>query len=108
MSGDGKSLASGGFFIAVGLLYGSIAFQSLPIGEVLNMGPGFFPIVLSGLLVLFGAIIVVRSFFEAQETPFGIVPWRAILMLSLAIVIFASFIRQLGMLPGVFATAFIA
>lgn len=108
MLSNPKDGAAGLFFIAVGLLYGGMAWFALPIGSALRMGPGYFPMVLSGLLILLGGTIVVRSFVDVQEIPFGVVPWRSLALLSLATVVFATFIEDLGMIPGVFITTAIA
>lgn len=105
---NAKDLASGLFFIAVGLVYGGIALRSMKMGTAFNMGPGYFPVILSGALILLGAIIVVKGFSSTPTSPFGAVPWRAVVMLSLSTVIFAAFIKNLGILPGIFATAFVA
>ena len=105
-----KDVASGVFFIAVGVLYGGIAWHSLPMGSALEMGPGYFPIVLSGILVVLGVVIAGCALFaeKGSKTPFGLVPWRGLIMLSLATIVFAAFIEELGLLPGVFVTMFFA
>lgn len=104
-----KDFGAGSFFIFVGLLYGSIAWLGLPIGQALNMGPGYFPVALSGMLILLGLWIVGRSFVDtAGREPFGMVPWRGVVMLSLATIVFAALAEKLGLLVGVFVTSFIA
>lgn len=108
MTVNGKDIGAGVFFIAVGLLYGVITLMALPIGEAVEMGPGYFPIVLSGLLIVLGLAIAVRGFLHGGASPFGIVPWRALLMLALAIMVFATFLKQLGLFPAVFLTTAIA
>lgn len=108
MFNNTKDGASGLFFIAAGALYGGMAWFSLPIGSALRMGPGYFPIVLAALLILLGGVIVVRAFFGEAGTPFGVVPWRSLTLILLATVIFAAFIEDLGMIPGVFVTTLIA
>lgn len=104
---NNKDMASGLFFIAVGLLYGGIA-SYLPFGSALRMGPGYFPILLSSLMILFGAIIAFRALKSGPGTSFGIMPWRGLSMILLATIIFASFIDDLGMVPGLLLTTFIA
>jgi hypothetical protein len=101
-------MASGAFFAAVGLLYGSIAWQTLDVGSALEMGPGYFPIILSGLLIALGVAIAVRGLSSEQQSRFGVVPWRGVILLSLATITFAAFFDDLGMLPGVFITTFLA
>lgn len=109
MTANCKDLAAGVIFILVGVVYGSIAWFGLTIGEALNMGPGYFPIVLSGMLVALGLAIMGRSFVDTVgREPFGVVPWRGVVMLSLATILFAAFVEELGLLPGVFLTAFLA
>jgi hypothetical protein len=103
-----KDIASGAFFAIVGLAYMWMAWTGLPIGSALEMGPGYFPIVLSGLLVLFGLFIAFRGFLTSQETAFGRAPWRAVVMLSVATLVFAAFFEDLGLLPGVFVLSFLA
>jgi hypothetical protein len=104
-----NDVAAGAFFIAVGLIYGGIAWTSLPLGRALNMGPGYFPLVLSGLLAVLGAATLIRGLrIGSGDSRFGVVPWRAVGMLSLATVIFATLLPELGLFPCVFATAMTA
>lgn len=102
------SVTSGSIFIAVGGLYGVTAYTSLPMGSMVEMGPGYFPVVLSSLLVMLGAVIALRGAYEGPEVALESVPWRAMLMLSLAILAFAFFVKSLGLLPTVIVSAFLA
>lgn len=109
MSANLKDLGAGALFVFVGAVYGSIAWFGLPIGVALNMGPGYFPVVLSGILIILGLAIVRRGFIDVEgRAPFGAVPWRGVVLLSLATVLFAAFSEKLGLLPAVFLTAFIS
>lgn len=105
-----KEGAAGLFFAAVGLLYGLMAWTSLDIGTALNMGPGYFPIVLSGIIFAFGAIMVGRSFVypDEEEESIGAIPWRPLLLVMAAPVLFATVAEQIGMFPGVFVTTAVA
>jgi len=93
--------------VLIGLAYMWMAWADLPIGNTLEMGPGYFPMVLSGILVIFGVAIGVRGFVNAHGTEFGRVPWRAVVMMSLATLVFAAFFDRLGLLPGVFVLSFL-
>lgn len=108
MKVNGKDLATGLIFLALGAAYGSITLRTLPLGQALNMGPGYFPMVLCVFLVLVGGFIAVRSFAIEQGTPFGAIPWRGVILLSLSTILFATFLQQLGMLPGIFLTTLVA
>ncbi len=103
-----KDLGSGAFFIGAGAGYLIYALKTLPIGQALNMGPGYFPVILSGLLIFFGAILVIRSFVLRSSSLLGAIPWRAGVMLIVAIAFFATFLDQIGMLPAVFMTSLLA
>ena len=64
----GALLALTGVFFLVQAL-------NLEIGTAFRMGPGYFPIVLAGLLALLGVIITVQSFVSGpDETPIGRAP----------------------------------
>jgi hypothetical protein len=101
---DWESLASGGIFVAIGCIYGITAITTLPLGSAFSMGPGYFPLVLSGLLAVLGAAIMLRGLGRQAILGFGPVPWRAIVMISLAILAFAFFIRALGLFPTALVT----
>jgi len=105
---DVKDLLSGCFFCGVGIVYGGIALRDLPIGQVFNMGPGFFPLVLCGLLLAIGGVLIVRSLLSGQGSGFGPVPWRAIALISAGIAAFAVLLAPLGLLIAVFAATLIA
>jgi hypothetical protein len=108
MSANRKDIAAGGVFAAFGLVYGADALMNLPIGEALNMGPGYFPVMLSALLIVIGAVVAFNSLKTAEIAPFGSVPWRGVIMLSLSTIVFAAFLRNLGMFPAIAISSFIA
>ena len=108
MAVNRKDLATGLIFIAFALAYGYMSLNTMAVGTLTQMGPGFFPALLAGCLGLTGVGVIVRGLWLASEHPFGVVPWRAMVFLSLATIIFAAFVDDLGMLPGTFVTSFIA
>ena len=103
-----KDLATGLIFIAFAASYGYMSLATMPLGSATQMGPGFFPAMLAACLGTIGAGVVIRAFRVPSAHPFGTVPWRAIVFLSLATILFAAFVDDLGMLPGTFVTAFVA
>lgn len=107
--GLNKEFCAGVTFIAIGGLYGLLAWSDLPIGVALNMGPGYVPLVLSGMLAVLGVVILGQGIVAADaDASFGVIPWRGIILLSLATIFFAAFVEKLGLLPGVFVTTFLA
>jgi hypothetical protein len=95
-------VAIGGLF----LLFG----RELPVGTSFRMGPGYFPTILSWLMVALGAVMAVLAWRAPhQDGAFGAVPWRGLALILGATVFFGLGLRGLGLLPVlvgvVFATA---
>lgn len=92
-------VATGGFF----------AFQSLDleIGTSLRMGPGYFPLALSLVLVLLGLVILVQSLRVSGEA-MGPIAWRGIFFILPAPIFFGLTVRGLGFVPSLFLTCLIA
>lgn len=97
---------AGVLFILVGLLFGA---QSLgmEIGTSLRMGPGYFPLVLAGLLIVLGGFIVASSFKSVAEE-MSAHAWRGMLFILPAPVFFGLTVRGLGFVPSIFVTTLIA
>ncbi|PYE89509.1 tripartite tricarboxylate transporter TctB family protein [Phyllobacterium leguminum] len=93
-------------FIAIGAFF---AMQSLgmELGTAFRMGPGYFPLVLSSVLVLLGLIILVQA-AQYKAEPIGPIAWRGMLFILPAPIIFGLTVRGLGFVPAVFLTAMIA
>ena len=94
--------------MAIGAIYGATAITTLPMGSTMSMGPGYFPAVLSVCLVLLGAAIALRGLRNEGSEAFSDVPWRAIVMISLAVVCFALLVRSLGLFATVWLTTLLA
>jgi hypothetical protein len=71
-----------------------------PLGTAMRMGPGYFPAILGGLLVLFGTILAVRGLLVDGERPgnFALVP---MLLVLASIGIFAVSVERLGIVAAV-------
>ncbi|MCO4316268.1 tripartite tricarboxylate transporter TctB family protein [Phyllobacterium sp. 21LDTY02-6] len=106
LSFSARDLVCGIVFILVGLVFGAQAF-GLEIGTAFRMGPGYFPLVLSGILVLLGVIVIVQS-TQVEHEPMGPIAWRGILFILPAPIIFGLTIRGLGFVPSLFLTAMVA
>jgi hypothetical protein len=76
--------------------------QELEMGTSFRMGPGYFPTILSILMVGLGAVIAVQALrTPTTEHSVGQVPWRGLLLLISAVVIFGFVVRGLGLAPAV-------
>ena len=103
MHRDVKDILSGLLFVAFGLAFAIIA-STYEIGSTLQMGPGYFPLALGGLLVLFGGLIVAKGILARDGEAIGTIPWRALALILGAVVFFGVTVRGLGLVPSVFVT----
>jgi putative tricarboxylic transport membrane protein len=101
---DNKDFLSGLFFIGVGGL-GIFMAQDYPMGTALRMGPGYFPIVLSGVLILMGIYCLVQGLLKPERLPGNWSP-RALLILPIATVIFGLLMEHAGFIPALIALVF--
>ena len=76
------------------------------LGTAFRMGPGYFPLVLGGCLVLLGVLVVVEGLRGRGEGRDRRVPWRAIVLILGAIIFFGVTVRGLGLVASLFMTAF--
>jgi putative tricarboxylic transport membrane protein len=95
----GQDSVLGLFFAVTGCIAFWIAIQ-YPFGTAGRMGPGYFPIIISGLLVVTGIGVLIRSISTPGET-FPAINWKALLLVPAAVVVFGLTIEPLGFLPAV-------
>ena len=101
-----KDVSAGALFIFLGLGFGLNAYLSLDLGTAVRMGPGYFPLLLSGLLVILGAAILLRAFGTPNEA-WGAFAWRGMLFITLGPILFGALIQGLGLVPSLAIIAFI-
>ena len=102
-----KDLLAGAVFAGFGLAF-AITSATYDIGTPLRMGPGFFPLVLGGILVVLGVSIAVKGFVAGEGGEIGTVPWRALVLLLAAILFFGFTVRDLGLAPALFVSVLLA
>jgi hypothetical protein len=102
--GNNKDVWAGLMFVAVGL--GAIVVaRDYPFGSALRMGPGFFPTLLGGILVLFGIYVVARGLRRHQPIAARL-SLRALVMLPLSVVVFGVLIDRAGFVPALVGLVF--
>jgi hypothetical protein len=79
--------------------------REYPFGTVLRMGPGFFPRVLGGILVLFGLHVMIRGARRGEPIQGGWSP-RALILLPLSMVLFGVLVEHAGFVPALAALVF--
>lgn len=110
-----KDAASGAIFILIAAWF-ALGTRELTIGTPLRMGPGFFPLMLAGVLALLGAIILIKGFAHKKPAEMTGVPWRGGLLILLAPIVFGMTVRgfaplgipTLGFVPSVAISILIA
>ncbi|MGO4706787.1 tripartite tricarboxylate transporter TctB family protein [Microvirga sp. 2MCAF38] len=97
-----KDLVSGLLFACIGL--GSLTIASAyPFGSALSMGPGYFPMIVSGLIFLFGCATSIQA-MRAQDTDLvGRLHLRPLAFIVASIVSFALLIDRAGLVIAVSA-----
>ena len=103
---DNKNFLSGLFFIGTGGL-GIFMAQDYPMGTALRMGPGYFPIVLSGMLILFGIYCLIQGLLNPEKLKHNWSP-RALLILPIATVVFGLLMEHAGFIPALIVLVFIS
>jgi hypothetical protein len=99
-----KELLAGATFVAFGLAF-AVASAGYEVGTALRMGPGYFPLVLGGVLVLLGITIIVTGFVAGGDEDLGPVPWRSAVLLVAAVAFFGMTVRGLGLVPALLLAA---
>jgi len=102
-----RDVLAGLIFIAFGLTFAGISI-TYELGTALRMGPGYFPFVLGLLLVLLGLAITVAGLLKAETQEIGSIPWRGLLLLTAAVIVFGLGVKRLGLAPSLFIAAFLA
>ena len=94
-----KDFLAGLMFIAVGAA-GLYMAQDYPFGSALRMGPGYFPTVLSGLMMLGGAIVLIEGFVKPDKISRT---WsvRALIILPLTALVFGFLMEHAGFVVSI-------
>jgi len=92
------------------LFIGGVGFYvalSYPFGTLERMGPGYFPRILSGILILFGGITLARG-LKSGERVKGSWGWLPLLMLTISLLAFGFLMEHVGMIPALVVMFFSA
>ncbi len=95
------------FLVMAGIVaYGA---ARLPFGTATRMGAGYFPMLLAGLLALFGAITLLSGIRNARpEEAVHSLAWSRVGIVTLAVLFFVFALAPLGFLLTIFGTTLIA
>ncbi|MEW6333372.1 MAG: tripartite tricarboxylate transporter TctB family protein [Thermodesulfobacteriota bacterium] len=101
-----KDFWAGMMFFLIGTVAILVA-RHYPFGSTLRMGPGYFPVVLSGILIAFGLYIMFRGLRKNEKFQ-GNWSIRALIVLPLSIVIFGIVMELGGFVPALIALIFVS
>ncbi|WP_156369213.1 tripartite tricarboxylate transporter TctB family protein [Aureimonas sp. Leaf324] len=91
-----KDFWTGAIYSLAGLA-GYVVSRDYPFGSSARMGPGYFPFVISALLVLVGAIAIVRS-FRIEGDPVGRLALKPMALITASVLSFAFLVNTAGLL----------
>jgi hypothetical protein len=79
----------------------------LEFGTARQMGPGYFPVVLSIVLIILGLALAILAWRRPlEEGSIGSVPWRTLALITLPTIFFGVTLRGLGLPVSLFLTLF--
>jgi len=95
---NNKRFLSGIMFIGIGGLAMMMA-RDYPMGSALRMGPGYFPNVLAGVMILFGLAMLLKGVAKPERVE-GTWSLRALCILPFATVVFGLLMEHAGFIPA--------
>ena len=96
-----RDFLAGLMFIVIGGT-AMIMSRDYPFGSALRMGPGYFPSVLGGILVVFGIWVLVQGLIK-QEKIARTWSVRALIVLPLTALVFGYLMEHAGFVPALLA-----
>jgi len=97
-----KDLWAGIHYIAVGAVGMWIA-KDYPFGSALRMGPGYFPSVLGGIMVVMGIYVLALGLRKDHEKIQGNLSLRALIVLPVSMIVFGILMEHAGFVPAMAA-----
>ena len=97
-----RDFFSGLMFIVVGVVF-AVGATNYSMGSSARPGAGFFPLILSVLMAILGAIVLFKSLTIETEDgdPIGSIAWRPLIVIVIAITVFGLSINRLGLVISV-------
>jgi hypothetical protein len=101
-----KDFWAGMMLVAIGAAALFIA-RDYRFGSALRMGPGFFPTILSVILIAFGVCITAVGLRSGEKVQ-GNLSFRAFLLLPLSLVLFGVLMDLAGFIPALAVLVFVS
>lgn len=98
---DSKDFYAGLIFILFGI-FAILEARRYKLGTAASMGPGYFPRILGGTLILFGLILFIRSLWLSDESLKSLA-LRPLFLVTIGVLAFAVLLEPLGMVLATLA-----
>ena len=104
-----KDFLAGLIFLGIGLAAIHLADRDYPMGTAMHMGPGNFPVLLGGILGLFGIYLAARGLGWPEKTPGAVAwHWRPVGCIAGSMLAFGFLVPRVGLVPALVAMFFLA
>lgn len=101
-----KDFVSGLLFLLIGLAAMAIA-SDYPMGKAIRMGPGYYPMVLSGLLVIVGLACMIKS-LATNGPALERVQFKPLILITVSVVLFGLLLRNAGMVVALAVSIYLS
>ena len=93
-----RDFFSGLMFIIAGVIF-AVGATNYSMGTSAKPGAGYFPLILSVIMAILGAIVLFKSLTIETEggDPIGSIAWRPLLVIVVSIAVFGAVLPRLGM-----------
>lgn len=93
-----RDFVSGLMFIVVGVIF-AVGATNYSMGSSAKPGAGYFPLILSVIMAILGAVVLFKSLTIETEggDPIGDIAWRPLLVIVASIAVFGLALPRLGM-----------
>jgi hypothetical protein len=103
---DYRDLIGGGLVTLAGAVATYHSLTAFAVGTAARMGPGYFPALVGGLLMLCGVMILIPALLRAGPMP--TFEFRPLFWISLSVLAFALLVLPFGLVPAVIAQSVLA
>ena len=97
---------AGLMFIAFGIFFVVVA-RNYQMGTAVRMGPGYFPTMLGGIMVILGAIVLFTS-LTVKGASVPKMSFKPIFFISLGLILFGYLLKPLGFIAAVVILVFVS
>jgi hypothetical protein len=99
-----RDLWAGLLLVVIGAAAVAMA-RNYPFGSALRMGPGYLPVVLGALLIVFGLAILATGLVGGEKIE-GSWSLRALIILPLSLILFGLLVDRAGFVPALMVLIF--